>query len=86
LEGVSEYFEKMAALLSEQGTGLAQAYYSVRLWLPISVTNPGSVKWESKGLTGLKNGVSLFPPDQIKTILNGVLRELNIVFRCRAAR
>jgi hypothetical protein len=69
--------EGLALLLMEAGTGGEQADHGARYRLPCFLGSSETVKWDTRGLAGLKNGASPLAPSQIIEILNKLFVDLS---------
>jgi hypothetical protein len=79
---LSGCFSKLCDLLIEKGSGDAQNLYSVRLRLPKNLNTSEVARWESGGLTGLKNGVDPPLPTEVTKVINLALSEIQKAFGC----
>jgi hypothetical protein len=79
---VSGCFSKLCDLLVEKGFGDTQSLYSVRLRLPKNLNTSEVARWESGGLTGLKNVVDPPLPTEVTKIVNLALAETQKAFGC----
>jgi hypothetical protein len=68
---------ELAVLLRDSGTGSEQADYGARYRLLKTLSNAEYVKWDTRGQTGLKNGVSPLATTDIVSVLNTMLSDLN---------
>jgi uncharacterized membrane protein YgcG len=69
-------FSEMVKLLGDVGTGDEQAATGARYRLPRSLGSGELMRWDTRGQTGLKNGVGPIAPPHIVRIVNIALGEL----------
>jgi ribosome-associated protein YbcJ (S4-like RNA binding protein) len=74
---IESCFNDMMALYQRTGTGIEQAYTGARYRLPVSLRHGGYQRWDTRGLTGLRNGVGVLTPPDICDPINNMLEELH---------
>jgi hypothetical protein len=62
----------------EVGTGNVQAEYGVQYRLPTSLIEYQFQRWDTRGQTGLKNGVGALAPTSFLNAINTLLHELAV--------
>jgi hypothetical protein len=79
---LGECFDQLVWLLGDSGTGAEQAPNGARYRLPKSLSNFEQTKCNTRGHTGLKNGVGPLDPLRVTSVFGKAIEELSANVGC----